>query len=284
MRERLMMRSRAWAGLAAVLLFAAAFAPAAAQDNSPTPPPAWFWGTDYDEHNGATISAISADGATINSTPISGGEWMLFAHPNEHSSVTFQIESNGVRLTTGTSYSPVVGGIAEVKLTDFEAAESEPEQPAEPEQPTEPEQADEGDDLTEEETIQVRIRARATSDDESPCRGRLEFGASLIDGDPVLPTGRCFPEGLTHNRWLRSTPIDLGNGYLVRVIARISDNPGREGRIEFGLYVEGVDAPVAEINTGESEAMFLPRARYFPLEADENVWLRSTPISIPRPR
>lgn len=56
-----------------------------------------------------------------------------------------------------------------------------------------------------------------------------------------------------------------------RIVARLSDNPGREGRLEFGMRVEG------------SDDVITPRARYFPEDLPErNIgsWLRSTEIDL----
>ena len=128
------------------------------------------------------------------------------------------------------------------------------------------------------------MRARLAPD------GRLEFGARRADGEDVLPRGRFLPttvvdgritpeERITHGRWLRSTEIDLGDGFVVRVIARVNPN---DGRIEFGLYVDGVDAPIGEYNAGGTP-MFLPRGRYFPPTTSHNRWLSSNPpTEVPR--
>ena len=64
----------------------------------------------------------------------------------------------------------------------------------------------------------------------------------------------------------------------VRVIARTApaDSP-RAGQIEFGLYVDGVDEPWAQVRTGDAAPMFLPPARYFPNPyPSHDRWLRST--------
>ena len=89
-------------------------------------------------------------------------------------------------------------------------------------------------------------------------------------GDDIFPRARYFPAtGPNHNRWLRSSEIDFGNGFVGRIIARRAP----DGRIEFGFRVEGY----------ENEDFF-PRARYFPVDGpDHHRWLRSSEIAISRP-
>ena len=56
-----------------------------------------------------------------------------------------------------------------------------------------------------------------------------------------------------------------------RIVARVSDNPGREGQIEFGMRIEG-----------ETDVI-TPRARYFPAPLSEDRignWLRSSVIDL----
>ncbi len=56
-----------------------------------------------------------------------------------------------------------------------------------------------------------------------------------------------------------------------RIVARVSDNPGREGSIEFGMRIEG-----------ETDVI-TPRARYFPDPLPESrigSWLRSSVIDL----
>ena len=64
----------------------------------------------------------------------------------------------------------------------------------------------------------------------------------------------------------------------VRVIARVAPaDSTRPGQVEFGLYVDGVDEPWAEVRVGDAEPMFLPPQRYFPQPyPDHNRWFRST--------
>ena len=242
--------------LAALLLAGALGSPAAAQDGSVPDPPAWFWGRGFDSDNGSMIRAMNQDGEEIGSASISGGTWSLLVAPSAGDSATLEIQTGGTKRATG-SFPLQRGKLTAVTPSDFTVVAAPPA-PA--------------------ETIEVQVRARLAPD------GRLEFGARRVGGEDVLPSGRFLPttvvdgritpeERITHGRWLRSTEIDLGDGYVVRVIARVNPN---DGRIEFGLYVDGVDAPVSEYNAGGTP-MFLPRGRYFPPTTSHNRWLSSNP-------
>ncbi len=266
MRERLINRTGGWAALAALtvaLLLAAALAPRAAAQESggpAPPPPHWFFGVNYDDDKGASIRAIDQDGNAITSataTVDNDGSWSLIVDLDSAESVTLRLQSGSVLRET-KAYTLAQGSLTEVLAADFVGAEAEAV-----------------------ETAAVQVRARVSPPGE-PGRGRIEFGAGLVGGETVTPRSRYWPETVTHTRWLRSSPIDLGNGIVVRVIARVSDNPGREGRIEFGLYVDGVDAPIADFNEGTADPRFLPPARYFPEpRPTHDRWLVSTPVEIP---
>ena len=68
-----------------------------------------------------------------------------------------------------------------------------------------------------------------------------------------------------------TTAPSTGSTQTARIVARVSDNPGRVGRLEFGMRVEG------------SDEVITPRARYFPedLPADRiDRWLRSSEIDL----
>ena len=96
--------------------------------------------------------------------------------------------------------------------------------------------------------------------------GRIEFGLRTNEGD-LFPSARLFPANVTHDNWLRSTPVELADGTSVRIIAR------RDGdtRVEFGLQI---DVPRQE---------FLPGARFFPRSAAVGRWLVSSPVTLPAP-
>ena len=112
--------------------------------------------------------------------------------------------------------------------------------------------------------------AEAQSDDETAGRivarllndGRVEFGWQLADGARILPTQRRFSADITHNRWLRSGPVEVDGAEIGRINARLSE----DGRIEFAF-------------TPTDGEQILPPARYFPHSATHEQWLRSTEIS-----
>ena len=108
-----------------------------------------------------------------------------------------------------------------------------------------------------------RIVARRLAD------GRTEFGWQPTGGERILPSSRYFPAAPGHNRWLRSSPVEVGGVELGRINARqLSD-----GRIEFAFTPTG----------GER---ILPPQRNFPTSATVGRWLRSTEITFspPAPR
>ena len=114
--------------------------------------------------------------------------------------------------------------------------------------------------------------AQAQNDDETAGRivarllddGRVEFGWQPVGGARVLPTKRYFPASIDHNRWLRSSPVEVGGAEIGRINARQSD----DGRIEFAFTPTG----------GQR---IQPSVRHFPVNARPNRWLRSTELRIP---
>ena len=113
--------------------------------------------------------------------------------------------------------------------------------------------------------------ASAQSDDETTGRivarllddGRVEFGWQPTGGARALPTKRYFPATIDHNRWLRSSPVEVGGTEIGRINARQSE----DGRIEFAF-------------TPTDGERIAPQARYFPADARVGRWLRSTEIAI----
>ena len=105
-----------------------------------------------------------------------------------------------------------------------------------------------------------RIVARRLDD------GRVEFGWQPADGERVLPTQRYFPATIDHNRWLRSSPVEVGGAEIGRINVRLHDN----GRIEFAF-------------TPTNGERIQPRGRYFPANAQVGRWLNSTEITIGPP-
>ena len=112
-----------------------------------------------------------------------------------------------------------------------------------------------------------RITARRLDD------GRTEFGWLMTDTDGkvkytlgesrVLPSSRYFPADARVGRWLRSSPVVLGDKEIGRINARLTD----DGRIEFAF-------------TPTDRGRILPPARYFPANARVDRWLRSTTIDL----
>ena len=115
--------------------------------------------------------------------------------------------------------------------------------------------------------------AAAQSDDETAGRivarlledGRVEFGWQPAGGARVLPRQRYFPTDATVDRWLRSSPVEVSGAEIGRINARQLG----DGRIEFAF-------------TPTDGERITPQARYFPADARENRWLRSTEIAISR--
>ena len=102
-----------------------------------------------------------------------------------------------------------------------------------------------------------RIVARRLDD------GRTEFGWQPAGGERVLPTQRYFPADAQVDRWLRSSPVEVGGAEIGRINARLRS----DGRIEFAF-------------TPTDGERIEPSARYFPVDARPNRWLRSTEITI----
>ena len=102
-----------------------------------------------------------------------------------------------------------------------------------------------------------RIVARRLDD------GRTEFGWQPAGAARVLPRARYFPADARPNRWLRSSPVEVGGAEIGRINARLRS----DGRIEFGF-------------TPTDGERIEPNARYFPVDARVGRWLRSTEIEI----
>ena len=95
--------------------------------------------------------------------------------------------------------------------------------------------------------------------------GRTEFAWQPTDSEErILPRSRYLPaSGVTVDRWLRSSPIEVGGVEIGRINARLLAS----GRIEFAFTPTG----------GER---ILPSSRYFPANAGVDRWLRSTEIDL----
>ena len=92
--------------------------------------------------------------------------------------------------------------------------------------------------------ITGRIVARLLND------GRIEFGWQPSGGERVLPRSRYFPANARVDRWLRSSPVEVGGAEIGRINVRLHGN----GRIEFAF-------------TPTNEERIQPSARYFPANA-----------------
>ena len=116
--------------------------------------------------------------------------------------------------------------------------------------------------------------AAAQSEDETTGRivarrlddGRVEFGWQPSGAARVLPRQRYFPANATVDRWLRSSPVEVGGAEIGRINARLLS----DGRIEFAF-------------TPTDRERITPQARYFPAAARVDRWLRSTEITIGPP-
>ena len=239
-------------GLLAAAFFALASS-ALAQEDRPQPPH-WFWGSDATAYVGAMVTAVDAGGNDVGSNQdgdnvvASNGGWFVAVQPEDASRVKLRISTAAIMRET--DFLDVVeggfdsAGISITAFTNF--ADGELQETVPP------------------SSIEVKIIARRADD------GRIEFGMRDPDGENILPPARYFPDGGPgHSRWLRSTEIDFGNGYVGRIIARHDEDTGRT---EFGFRVEGYDD-------------IFPRARFFPATGpNHNRWLTSSSIEIGQPR
>ena len=245
MRERLIDRGGRIAALVAVataLLLAVAFAPGgAAQDTGGIAGvPHWFYGVDSQKFDDVIVRAIGDDDSLVASAVVEDGVWSVLILPGDADSVTFELQLNGDDYAT-SAFNVLRGRITEVEPSQFTVV-------AQP-------------------MIEAQVRARFNSE-----RNRIEFGARRVGGQDVLPQLRYFPPSAAEGVWLRSSPIDLGDGYIVRIIARVTaaDSDGH-GRVEFGLRV------------GDSRENLLPRGRYFPTSPPPDLWHTSTPVPVTLP-
>ena len=101
-----------------------------------------------------------------------------------------------------------------------------------------------------------RIVARRLPD------GRTEFAWQPEGGDRILPRSRYLPANPPTGRWLNSSDIVVEGVNVGRINVRVD---AETGRIEFAFTPAGRDR-------------ILPQSRYFPSNAETDVWLRSTLI------
>ena len=113
------------------------------------------------------------------------------------------------------------------------------------------------------EDATVRISAKRLDN------GRTEFGLQVrTNGEwgpegRLLPRIRMFPANVEVGRWLRSSPLELDSGHVVRITAQLLEN----GRIEFGLH---------NVVDGDLGERLLPRSRMFPVNPTVDRWLNSS--------
>ena len=239
--------------LISAVVFLAASAPSIGAQQPPAPH--WFWGTDLSSYTDAEIKVFDQNGSEVD--PNGGncqgdqhgrvdpqGTWSVCIHPDDARQISLRLVTADVSRETDLLDVRRGGfghlgrpGDASISISDFRHA------------------------ITE--TLTVRIIARRAPD------GRVEFGMRPPVGDDIFPRARYFPAtGPDHNRWLRSSEIDFGDGIVGRIIARRAP----DGRVEFGFRVAGYDD-------------LFPPARYFPATGpDHNRWLRSSEIEIGRPQ
>ena len=221
-----------------------------AQSQQPKPPH-WFWGRDADAYAGASVVAVDASGDVVSTAQEgsgvvgSDGAWYVSVSTEDATRIKLRLVATNVTRETGFM-DVVAGGFDEdpISISAFAIVED-------------------AMDMNN-ETISVRIIARRAPD------GRIEFGMRDQNGADIFPRARYFPNGGPgHSRWLRSSEIDFGGGFVGRIIARYVEE---DGRTEFGFRVEGYDD-------------IFPRARYFPATGpDHNRFLRSSEIEIGQPR
>lgn len=213
------------------------------------PPPHWFWGNDMQAYVGATIEAYDQDGAAISessTTVMRTGEWSLIILTESATRVSFRLV--GDNATRETELRDVIrAGFDQISIRAFTT------------------EIDTDDGLTEDPTtIDVRIHARLNP--ERPAR-TLEFNL-IVNGEAMdpPPSARYLGPGLATDRWFRSSEIDAGNGFIVRIIACKKSNDD----VVFGLRVDGHDD-------------IIPKNRRLQNSITHNRWLRSSQIPIPLP-
>ena len=115
--------------------------------------------------------------------------------------------------------------------------------------------------------VVARIVARRHADQ------RIEFALQQQTtdgswGQRLLPPQRFFPTTATVGRWLVSTPLELTDAVVARIVARRHT----DGRVEFALQQQ---------TTGGSWGQrLLPPQRFFPTTATVGRWLVSTPLTL----
>ena len=233
------------AGLATLLI---TLAPSLDAQSQPLPPQ-YFWGTDATNYVGAEVKVFDQNGNELPACPVSAqceqegivysdGGWHVAVDPREATKVRLRIVSSSE--SRETNLLDVVGGDGQgVSIRQFV-------------------------NVVQVDTLPIRIIVRLHPTLESRT---LEFNIRVNDVDVnPPPPERYLTPNLRTDRWLRSSVIDAGNGYEVRVIAcKQSDDD-----VLFGVRVEGHDD-------------IIPRLHRMGSTVTDNGWKNSNEFEIQLP-
>ena len=228
------------AGLTALLV---GLAPSITAQDNPRPPH-WFWGTDLDSYVGDQVVAINQDGDQVGSSTVdSEGGWTVTVSPEDARTVTLQLITDSETRATDT-LDVVDGGFDPdgLSITDFRHRISEELGGSDATISVriiarraddgriefgmrDPDGADifprarffpqggpghsrwlRSSLIDFGDGFEGRIIARYVEAD-----GRTEFGFRVEGYEDIFPRARFFPAtGPDHNRWLRSSEIEIG--------------------------------------------------------------------------
>ncbi len=253
------------AGLAALVV---SFAPTSvAQDAQDTPPPPhWFWGNDADAYAGETVQAVDQDGVVlavaegsdnaVNSVVSGAGEWSYQIKTDEATLVRFRITTS--RGTLETSSFPVSSvGLTQVPIADFRSV-------AAPSETKEINVIARLHPTRESRTLEFNIRVGGVDVDPPPSRRYLGpslaynrwlqsspidagdgytvrviackqndddviFGVRVEGHDDIIPRQRRLATSITHNRWLRSSLIEIPMPGDSEDVVRLREDEGCTG-------------------------------------------------------
>ncbi len=249
------------AGLAVLIV---SFAPTSVAQNTP-PPPHWFYGTDADAYVGVRVQAVNQDGVVltvraesdnqVNAVVDADGRWSYQVATDEATRVRFRIVVGGDTLETD----PInVGeGLTEVPIADFKVAaavnETKDIRVIARLHPT-----------REMRTLEFNIRVDGVAVDPPPrarylgpslpynrwlqsspidagdgftvrviaCKQEdndVVFGVRVEGHDDILPRARRLDVSITHNRWLRSSPIEIPIPGSDEDVTRLRQDEGCSG-------------------------------------------------------
>ena len=229
--------------LAGLAVLAVGLAPFAGAQENPLPPH-WFWGTDLDSYVGDQVVALDQDGRQVSSDTVDSlGSWSIAISPEDARTITFRlITDSGTRQTD--SLDVIQGGFdAEgLSITDFKHRVADEladtgetltvriiARRADDGRIEFGMRGPDGEDILPPSRFfpdggpghgrwlrstvidfgdgyEGRIIARYVEAD-----GRTEFGFRVVGYDDIFPRARFFPPaGPDHNRWLRSSEIEIG--------------------------------------------------------------------------